>query len=276
MLPQFIDLGPFSVRTFTALIAAATLAGLALLVAVAYRRGEPPLHWLDAGLGGLLGGVVGARLLHVLLNLAYFRDHAAEALNLRAGGLSGHGALYGALLGVWLAARWRRVSFRAAADVLALLWPLGMIAAWAGCLAASCGYGAEVRTLADFPAWAVSETADIYGTVAPRYNTQWFGLWLGAGLLILSGLVTLVGWLRGYRLWLILGLSATGLFVLGFFRGDGAPGPLPTLTWDQALDLSVIALSVVAAVGTALHRPACEGRSAPIPKGLDSTLPRGG
>ncbi|NPV68784.1 MAG: hypothetical protein HPY64_16750 [Anaerolineae bacterium] len=266
MLPQFIDLGLFSVRTFTALIAAATVVGLALLVATAYRRGEPLLRWLDVGLGGLLGGVIGARLLHVLLNLVYFRDHAAEALNLRAGGLSGHGALYGALLGVWLAARWRRVSFRAVADVLALLWPLGMIAAWVGCLAASCGYGAEVRTLADFPAWMVSETADIYGTVAPRYNTQHFGLWLGAGLLILSGLVTLVGWLRGYRLWLILGLSAAGLFVLGFFRGDGAPGPLPTLTWDQALDLSVIAFSAVAAVGTALHRPAREGQPATAPQ----------
>jgi len=262
MLPQFIDLGLFSVRTFTALIAAATLVGLALLVAAARRRGEPPLRWLDAGLGGLAGGVIGARLLHVLLNLAYFKDHAAEALSLRAGGLSAHGALYGALLGVWLAARWRRVPFRAVADVLALLWPLGMIAAWAGCLAASCGYGAEVRTLADFPAWAVGETADIYGTLAPRYNTQQFGLWLGAGLLILAGLLTLAGWLRGYRLWLILALSAAGLFVLGFFRGDGAPGPLPNLTWDQALDLSVIVLSVVGAVGTALRRPAHES-SAP-------------
>ncbi len=255
MLPPFIDLGLFSVRTFTALIAAAVLASLGLLAGVAYRRGEPPLRWLDTGLGGLAGGIAGARLLHVLLNLAYFKDHAAEAFNLRAGGLSGHGALYGALLGVWLAARWRRLSFRAVADVLALLWPLGMIAAWAGCLAATCGYGAEVRTLADFPAWAVSETADIYGTVAPRYNMQHFGLWLGAGLLLLSGVIALTGWLHGYRLWLILGFSAVGLFVLGFFRGDGVPGPLPNLSQDQALDLSVIVLSVVGAVGTALRRP---------------------
>ena len=37
-------------------------APAAAVFAAARRRGEPPLRWLDAGLGGLAGGVIGARL----------------------------------------------------------------------------------------------------------------------------------------------------------------------------------------------------------------------
>ncbi len=253
----FINLGPFSIRTFTALIGAAALIGLAAVTAAAYRQAGPgrrarPLRWFDVGLGGLAGGVIGARLGHVLLTWAYFADHLGEVFNLRAGGLSGHGALYGGLLGVWLACRWRRVPFRPVGDALAGVWPLGVMAAWLGCWASACGYGAEVWTLADFPAWAVSERADVFGVVAPRYNVQLFGFWFGAGLLLVMALVALSGRLRGYRLWLALALTGAGMYVLGFFRGDSLPSPLPYLSNDQVLDLSVIAFSVVAAVGTYL------------------------
>ena len=251
----FINLGIFSVRTFTALVAGAALLGLAAVAVTVRREGERSLlRGVDVGLGGLLGGVIGARLLHVALAWPYFVDHLGEVPNLRAGGLSWHGAVYGGLAGLWLAARWRRVGLGPVLDALAVAWPVGMMAAWAGCQAAACGYGAEVWTLADYPAWAVSERADAFGVVAPRYNAQQFGVWLGAGLLAVSGLVTLGGVLRGYRLWLVLGLSGAGMFVVGFFRGDGAPSPLPNLTWDQALDLSVIAVSITAAVGVFLWR----------------------
>lgn len=255
-MAPFINLGLFSVRTFTALIGGAVLIGVIALVGTirrspssAARRERAMLHGLDAALLGVLGGVTGARLLHVLLNLAYFNDHFAEAFSLRAGGLSWHGAVYGGLLGIWLACRWRKHPLQPVTDVLALVLPPGMMAAWAGCWASACAYGAEVWTLADHPAWAVSERADIFGVVLPRYNVQLFGVWLGAGLLALAALLTLTGWLRGYRLGLILALAGAGMFGLGYFRGDGAAFlPWPDLTWDQVLDLSLIVFSILALV----------------------------
>jgi len=260
----FINLGPFSVRTFTALIAATALIGLAAVTVAGYfydrnrvtRRAL--LRWFDAGLGALIGGVIGARLLHVVFAWGYFADHLAEIPNLRAGGLSWHGALYGGLIGLALAARWRDVPFHPLADALALAWPVGVMAAWAGCRASACGYGAEVWTLADFPAWAVSESPDVFGVVAPRYNVQVFGVGLGAILLAVALLIALFGWLRGYRLWLVLALTGAGMFVLGFFRGEFAPSPLPNISRDQLLDLSVIALSVIAASGTRLYARASD------------------
>ncbi len=256
-MEPYLTLGSLSVPTFTALIAGAVALGLAALAVAARRRAVPrPLHWIDAGLGGLVGGVIGARLFHVLLSAAYFKDHVGEAFDLRTGGLSWHGAVCGGLLGAWLVCRWRRVDWRAVTDVLALVWPAGVMAAWAGCWASACAYGAEVWTLAEHPAWAVSERPDIYGAIAPRYNVQLFGVWFGAALLALLIGLALAGWLRGYRLWLALGLTGAGAFILGFFRGDGVPAPLPGLSRDQALDLSLIAFSVAAAAVTRLSRRA--------------------
>lgn len=249
----FIDLGPFSIRTFTALIAAAVLLGLVSVTRAAFLRRDPrPLRWFDAGLGALIGGVIGARLFHVLLTWNYFVDHLGEIPNIRAGGLSWHGAVYGGLIGLWLVARWRDVPFRPLTDAVALIVPVGVMAVWQGCWASACGYGKEVWTLADFPAWAVSERADIFGIVAPRYNAQLFGVWLGAGLLAVIGLIALLGWLKGYRLWIILALAGAGMFILAFFRGDQVPSFLRNLTQDQLLDTSVVVFGIITAVGTFL------------------------
>ena len=40
---------------------------------------------------------------------------------------------------------------------------------------ANCAYGVEVLTLADYPAWLVTESPDVYGTIAPRLNLPMLG-----------------------------------------------------------------------------------------------------
>ncbi len=251
-----LTVGPFSLAVFSSLILLAAGIGLALLAVVARHRGESPLRWVDAGLGALAVGVIGARLLHVALHWDYFAARVAEIADLRAGGMDWHGAALGGLIGAALVARWRGVAWRPLSDTLALAWPAGLILGSLACGAAACGYGAEVWTLADFPAWAVGESPDVYGFVAPRYNTQAFAAALGLGLLALMILLAWRGGLRGTRLWLALGLSAAGLFVTGFYRGDRTASLLPNLSADQALDLMLIALCAggAAATGWAARR----------------------
>ncbi len=251
-----LDLGLFSLPVYPALLALAIVAAFAALIRTARSQPSPAvLPWVDAGLGALIGGLAGGRLAHVLLHATYFGQHMAEAFDPRAGGLDWHGALAGALLGLLLAARWRRVPLRPALEALALIWPLGLVLGWAACRAAACGYGAEVWTLADHPAWAVSELPDLYGSVVPRYNTQGFGMLLGPILLGIVALAARRAWLRGaLRLGLALALTGAGMFTIGFFRGDGQPGPLPGLSWDQALDLGVIGLGAGLMAAEALAR----------------------
>ncbi len=192
----------------------------------------------DALIVGLLAALLLGRALHVLIHWAYFQDHLTEILQLRAGGLSWQGAAWGALMGCGLMS-WRRGARWAGLYVgLALATPLIGWAAWVGCQQALCAHGAEVSTLAEYPAWLVVEARDRFGLYAPRYHTHL----LGAGGMVGVGVVALMA-----RRWLpplaLLGLSLMGVaacsLLVGFLRGDSVP-LVGGLRADQWLDLAVL------------------------------------
>ena len=238
MLDSTLTFGPVTVQTMTLLLALA----IAATAGSALRRSERRGALADVMLGGLAGAVLLSRALHVLLNWAYFAYNTDEITRLHAGGLDWHGALVGALLGMVLAGRWRRVSVTALLDTLSPGLPLLALAAWGGCWAANCAYGAEVATLTAYPDPMAWEGPDIFGIYAPRFHTQLLGAGVATGLLLLAGLLAWRGWLRGRRFWLLLALLAASMFVLGFLRGDYAVAARG-LRLDQWLDALVAALA---------------------------------
>ncbi|MBL8156406.1 MAG: prolipoprotein diacylglyceryl transferase, partial [Anaerolineae bacterium] len=172
----YTTIGPWTLQTFTWLVGAAALVSLALA-----RRQSRGAVRIDTLLAVLVGAVIGARGLHVALHWDTFQTALGEAANLAAGGLSWHGAVGGGLIGLalmWQIERRRgvAVSFRAVLDALALALPLIGLASWTGCIAAGCGWGQEVDTLANTPGWLVWESIDVYGIPAPRLSTQRFGI----------------------------------------------------------------------------------------------------
>jgi prolipoprotein diacylglyceryltransferase len=191
----------------------------------------------DALLVGLLTALVVGRALHVVVHWAYFQDHTGEIAQLGAGGLSWQGAAWGALLGCGAAAWWRGVRWAGFFTGLALAAPLIGGAAWIGCQQALCGHGAEVSTLAEYPAWLVTEARDRFGLYAPRYNTHL----LGAGAMLSVGLIMLSA-RRRLPPPALLGLSLSAVAIcsllLGFLRGDSVPF-VGGLRADQWLDLAV-------------------------------------
>lgn len=245
--PQ-IDIGPLTLRIFPAALTGAVLASLWLV----QRRVRLPVRSLiDIGLLALAGALIGARLGYVLLNLEAFAADPADVLRFTSGGLNWHGALIGALIGLWLAARWHSFDGEALLDALTPAIALIGLAAWAGCWAESCGYGVEVDTLARYPAYLVAELPDRFGIAAPRYSTQLYGVaWMG--LALIAALLLMRGErLRGRRFWLTLALASMGMFAIGFWRADPSAFALG-LRVDQLLD----ALFVLGGVIMALARRA--------------------
>src|SRR5437016_4711051 len=202
--------GPLTIHAFTAWLMAGVAAGMVMIGGLAAQRGERLAPWLDVILGAVVGGVIGARAVHVWLNWAYFSAHTDQITNLGNGGLDWHGAVALGLAAAIIVAIVRHISIAALTDVLALALPIGAIAAWQGCGAATCGYGLEVRTLADFPSWLVIESPDIYGTVAPRLNLPPVGTALAVIVLVIVVVLAVVGRLRGSRLWLAIALFSLG------------------------------------------------------------------
>jgi phosphatidylglycerol:prolipoprotein diacylglycerol transferase len=81
------------VRWYALFMLAGVVAGLLLARYLAGRIGLDPDWVIDAAPWVVLFAIVGARSYYVALRANYFLTHPGEALNIRLGGLSFHGAL---------------------------------------------------------------------------------------------------------------------------------------------------------------------------------------
>jgi phosphatidylglycerol:prolipoprotein diacylglycerol transferase len=247
MLPDF-RIGQTIIRSYALMLDVAIIVGLLLLgVFGALDDDKRPAAWVDAGLGALVGGIVGGRLGHVAIHWQYFAEHPEGIVKVWQGGLDWHGAVLGGLLALLLVCRVRGVGFRQISDALAFILPMGAALANTGCLMVSCGHGREVASLADYHPPIALELPDLYGVVAPRLASQLYGVVLS---LLLIGVAGLLAWRItqvGVRFWLVLALLALGTFGIGFTRGDSVP-MVGALRLDQVLDLLISAGALAAAV----------------------------
>jgi len=105
--------GPVAIHAFTAWLMAGVAVGMVMIGGLAAQRGERFAPWLDVILGAVIGGVIGARAVHVWLNWAYFSAHTDQIASLGNGGLDWHGAVVLGLAAAIIVASIRRVSINA-------------------------------------------------------------------------------------------------------------------------------------------------------------------
>ena len=123
--PELVQLGPFTLRWYGLLIAAAVLIGLNLSSRLARSRD------LDNGLISdllpilILASVLGARAYYVAFEWRNYSDNWIKALAIWEGGIAIHGALIAGTLTLILFCRWRRQSFWDLLDVLVPSLALG-------------------------------------------------------------------------------------------------------------------------------------------------------
>ena len=209
MYPVLFRIGSFEVTSFGVLVAVGALVGLWLLRRE-LRRSGLPLDATDAGIVGVVGGLLGAKLLWTIEHAA---DGPLSELLLSRGGLSWYGGLIGGV-GAGLAyiatKGWPIVPILAAATpALAFGHLIGRI----GCFLVGDDHG----TPSTLP-WAVAFPEGVPPTTVPVHPTQ---LYEAVGLGLLGWL--LLRWRRsGVRDPIVLGryLVAAGTlrFVIEFIR----------------------------------------------------------
>jgi phosphatidylglycerol:prolipoprotein diacylglycerol transferase len=91
--PIAASLFGIDIRWYALFMLAGVVAGIMLARALARRLGLDPDWVLDAIPWIVLTSIIGARTYYVLLRADEFGAHPAEAVNIRLGGLSFHGAL---------------------------------------------------------------------------------------------------------------------------------------------------------------------------------------
>jgi phosphatidylglycerol:prolipoprotein diacylglycerol transferase len=129
------QIGSFTVRFYGIIIMLGVLAGAYLANRRARSRGEDPDIVWDALIWILIGGIIGARIWHILtpppsmvergITAAYYLSHPLDALAIWRGGLGIPGAIIGGGIALFAFTRRRGTSFLSWVDIAAPSLALG-------------------------------------------------------------------------------------------------------------------------------------------------------
>lgn len=115
-LGQSINIAGISIAYYGIVIAFAMVCGYLLAAWQAKRTGQDLELYLDLALWAIVFAVMGARIYYVVFSFGYYREHPAEILNLRGGGLAIYGGVIGGVLTTFVFAKIRKQSFLQLAD----------------------------------------------------------------------------------------------------------------------------------------------------------------
>ena len=141
MHPVLFKFGIFKIYSYGVMVALGFLLAVYLASREAKRIGISPEKVYDIGLYVLVFGIIGARALHVLLNLDYYLGRPLEIIMINRGGLAFHGGLAAGIAAAAFLTRrngmppWTTVD--AAIPYVALGQAIGRI----GCFLNGCCYG---------------------------------------------------------------------------------------------------------------------------------------
>ena len=237
MRPYLIDLGLFRIPSYGILFAGGVLLAWIWFTRRARSMDLPEEKAFNLAFYSLLGGIVGAKLLLILIDWRdYLADPALILGTLRTAGVLMGGVLGGAIVFIYYV---RKHSLPVVPLLDAVVAPLALAQAFGrlGCFCAGCCYGKVVEH--DHPLGVIFSNPDAIAHSRHATDTLIAVQPLEAGVDLL--LVALLTWLWRYRpqppglaLGAYLLLYGIARFSLEFLRGDSGRG----LYFDGAVSTS--------------------------------------
>jgi phosphatidylglycerol:prolipoprotein diacylglycerol transferase len=230
-MPEGFPLGPLFVRFYGIILMLGALAGAWLATREAKRRGyEPEIVW-DMLTYLLIGGIIGARLWHILtpppssgVTAAWYLTHPLDALAIWKGGLGIPGAVIGGVIVLYFYCRKNNLNFLEWTDISAPSLALGQaIGRWGNFFNQEL-YGAPT----DLP-WKIFIDPDhrLAGFLDVEYYHPLFlyeSIWNLANMFLLLWISRrFADWLKAGDVFLIyLIVYPVGRFLLDFLRLDAS------------------------------------------------------
>lgn len=216
--PMLFHLGPFMLSWYGLAVAVAGVVGVWLTLREAKRKGLPTEPITDLVVWVVIGGVVGARLLHVIDRWDLYAANPLQIFAIQKGGLAILGALLGGALAGGFAAWRRRLPIRRVFDAAAPGLVLGQAIGRFGCYVT----GDTVGRATD-GSWGVMYLNP--GAMAPKLGVAYQPVFFYEQLLDVAIFTVLWTFRKritadGQLFALYLGLYAIGKFALTFFRTE--------------------------------------------------------
>lgn len=243
MLPQIPLLPNFAISTYFLIISVAVTVSVLWFIRRAEAQSMTRVMAIDIALVTLIGGFLGARLLHVVWEEPdYYRQYPLAVTHVWNGGFVFLGGVLGAFVSCAVFCRVKREPFWFWADMatlpIGLAYALGRVA----CFANGCCYGKTSGV-----PWAVTLHS------APRHPTQlyaslWELVWLGLFLVLqrrfkTSGLL--------FNTWLVA--HAFGRIVMENFRADPRGHLVADMSLGTVMSLGLMAFGVFNIVASRLQ-----------------------
>jgi len=109
--PILISFGPINIYWYGIFIVTGILAGILVVLKLAPYYNMPKSIIIDSIFWLILGGIAGARLYHIILELPFYLERPLNMLKLWQGGLAFHGALIAGIFLIWFFAKKNNINF---------------------------------------------------------------------------------------------------------------------------------------------------------------------
>jgi phosphatidylglycerol---prolipoprotein diacylglyceryl transferase len=238
MHPDLISIGPLTLHTYGLLIAIGFVVGLLVAIRLGKRQGIDSQQIMDMGFLLIIGGVIGARIAYVLMNLTFYMANPIDILKLWEGGLVFSGGLLTAIILFYFYIRRHKLNMLELGDIWAPAAAIGQAIGRVGCFMAGCCYGRETTV-----PWGVifSDPKSIAPTNIIIHPTQ---LYDTLSNLIIFTILMILNARKKFNgqvfLWFLI-LHSTARLVIEKFRGDDR-GIFPGTNWTMTQSLAILIL----------------------------------
>lgn len=256
MHPIFFEIGPLTIHFYGVMLALAFVVGIWFATQQARREKVLASAILDFSLVVLVSGIIGARVLFVLLNFDYYSQHPLEMIMFWQGGLVYYGGIIlGVLCGI-LFLRVRRLNTWKVIDICAPSLALGQAIGRIGCFLNSCCFGKPTDlpwgikfpsgSMASYEQFSQGLIQSVNEYSLPVHPTQLYSSLNALIIFIILVLLNRKKRFNGELFWLYLLLYAITRFGIEFLRGDDR-GPVffNFFSISQLIGVGIFALSLV-------------------------------
>jgi phosphatidylglycerol:prolipoprotein diacylglycerol transferase len=219
MSPILFHFGRFPIYAYGFFIVVGVVAAT-VLAALKIRKSNIKISFeigIDLFFYTVLSAFLGSRILYVLINFDFFRQHPLEIFRIWEGGLVFYGGLIpGAVVAFWVM-KWHRLPVWKLADLISPLIALGLSFGRMGCFLAGCCYGKETS----LPWAVVFKNPDSLARLnVPLHPTQLYDAANGLILFFFLSWMEKRKTYDGQIFWLFLLLYSMTRFFIEIFRGD--------------------------------------------------------
>lgn len=247
MLPVLFRIGPVEIRAFGVLVAISFLVGVWMARVRALGAGIEPKRIVDLTFWTLPFGLLGARVLYIAQEWAYYRENLDQLVSLQIEGFTSFGAILGGLLVLWIWC-WRNgISSWRVLDIMGVPFLVASAIGRVGCFLNGCCYGVAC----DLPIGV-----HVHGLPDARHPAQLYEM----GLLLVAAWLVTRRERRGLPVGASFGLAFVGFgasrYIYEIFRAGSYDevargvasstywGSLP-ITEAQAVALGIVGIGVL-------------------------------